>query len=244
MLAFLGPVILWTPTGTAFAADRFMTVPAIGLALAAAIGSQALLAWRDGRFSLPLKMGAAITLALLGMMSAIRGEVWKDGTTLWKDVVDRFPRYAEGYNQLGSAVLEERGDIAQAERLFTQAVTLDPRSQTAFVNRALTRARLDRTKDALDDLSEALRLNPMDSPARMARAAILRDSGRLEEALHDVTEALALEPTHIPWRVERVLLLLELGRSGEAAVEVAALERSGVDVQLVMEPRSRVSRRE
>jgi tetratricopeptide (TPR) repeat protein len=53
----------------------------------------------------------------------------------------------------------ERGDLATAEDLFTQALTARPDLTEALVNRATTRFDLGDTRSAIDDLTAALSLD-------------------------------------------------------------------------------------
>ncbi|MEW5945983.1 MAG: tetratricopeptide repeat protein [bacterium] len=126
-LTHLIPVSNVLPFG-AVTANRYMYLPAAGLAIAAA-GALALAA---GKKNLS-KYGAAAALyaaafaaaALLSVKTAERNRVWENSETLWRDTSLCCPSSARAHTNYGLALLE-RDKPREAVSAFEKAVALDP----------------------------------------------------------------------------------------------------------------------
>ena len=127
--------LLWlAPTNSLLARldlvnDRQLYVALAGPALLLAAAIQRL-AVRDKA----LGAVAFITvLALTGLATHLRNEVYRDEVGFWRDVVSRSPHNARAYNNLGMA-LAARCDLRRAEAAWVRALTLDPDYMRAGVN--------------------------------------------------------------------------------------------------------------
>jgi tetratricopeptide (TPR) repeat protein len=81
------------------------------------------------------------------------------------------------------------GEVTRAEEAFTTCINDDIHKQAAYVNRAVTRLKLGRVKDALADLEEALRLDPDDPVALFNRAVGRLNTGLKPSVLTDLNRA-------------------------------------------------------
>lgn len=78
---------------------------------------------------------AALTVALLALMSMARSEVWRDAGRLWGDAAAKAPYMSRPQAQWGHALLQS-GDRQGARAAFARAVALDPGHRAARTNLA------------------------------------------------------------------------------------------------------------
>jgi tetratricopeptide (TPR) repeat protein len=97
------------------------------------------------------------------------------------------------YNE--SRVLQDDGNLPEAEKGFAGVVQLDPSfapAHHALGMMAITSGRFD---DAVRYLAEAVRLDPLAADARNSLGSALLQAGRPEEAVRAFLEAVRLEPS-------------------------------------------------
>lgn len=111
-----------------------------------------------------------------------------------------------------------QGNFAEANRLFTEAISLDPAFEAAFLFRAQLRAQSGGEAGALADYTQVLMLNPQNAQAYLARAQLYVMREQAQSAFHDFEEALQLEPNLCDAYRERARLYV----NGEAYEEALA----------------------
>jgi tetratricopeptide (TPR) repeat protein len=122
------PVLKIIPAGSAFAADRYMYLPSIGVFYIFAV----FLNWvyynkTVGRTAMRVGLVlvfAAMTLAL-SAQTWMRCAVWKNTATLFKDVIRTNPRIPVPYNKVG-AYLAANGQLDEAIIYFKKALEIRP----------------------------------------------------------------------------------------------------------------------
>lgn len=132
--------LLWlAPTNSLLARldlvnDRQLYVALAGPALLLAAAIRRLAIRQRG-----LAVGAFIAvLALTGLATHLRNEVYRDEAAFWRDVVSRSPHNARAYNNLGIA-LADQCDLPRAEQAWLRALALDQGYMRAAVNLRLLR---------------------------------------------------------------------------------------------------------
>jgi len=102
-------------------------------------------------------------------------------------------RLADSHYQRGLA-LEQRGDIAQALREYTETITIDSTLGDAYLRLAALRERMGDAREAALIYSEAIRLGDSRAQALVQRSHLHRAAGRSREAVSDLEAAVELEP--------------------------------------------------
>jgi tetratricopeptide (TPR) repeat protein len=90
--------------------------------------------------------------------------------------------------------LHQQGDLAGAERLYQQALLMEPASFGPRHMLGVIRAQQGRHADAIDLIAAALKLNPQIAAAWINLGNIQAEAGRPEEAVASYRRALALAP--------------------------------------------------
>jgi len=112
--------------------------------------------------------------------------------------------------------MHQAGDLAQAEMLYRQVLTLEPDLTPAHANLGAALLGLGRFDDAVAACTRAIEHDPEHVTARNTRGAALRSLGRPLEALADFDAVLARRPDHAQAHNNRGNALREMGRYPEA----------------------------
>ncbi|MGB5832513.1 MAG: XrtA/PEP-CTERM system TPR-repeat protein PrsT [Thiohalocapsa sp.] len=108
-----------------------------------------------------------------------------------------------------------------AQRSFTQAWDINPRSVSAILGRVqvmLHQGELDRAYDLARD---AVEVAPANARAWYLKGTLANSAGDYAGALADFEQAAELVPSYLPAQIGRIRLLLQLTRHSEAADVVA-----------------------
>lgn len=114
----------------------------------------------------------------------------------------------------------QQGALAEAERLYRQALVLLPMDFIASQLLGVLLAQQGRNEEALEAISTALARNPDSPPALLNQGNVLHALGRREEALASFDRAVALKQDYVEAWAARAKLLRVLGRPDEALTNV------------------------
>lgn len=87
-----------------------------------------------------------------------------------------------------------RGDFAQAERLWSEILASFPNNAELWSNRGNARASQNHLEAAIADYDRAIELAPDQPDPYLNRGASLENAGRLTEAIADYNRVLAIDP--------------------------------------------------
>ena len=112
--------------------------------------------------------------------------------------------------------LHQRGDLAAAERLYQQALMLEPKSFAPRHMLGVMRFQQGRQDEAIALIESALALNPQVAEAWINLGNVQNAAGRLDEAAASYARALALQPGNAALQGALVTVLWRLSRHDEA----------------------------
>ncbi len=233
-------VLLLAPTfgilrfSAVIAYDRYVQLPAFGLALALAAALAA--AWRAPGAPRPAAR-AALVLAMLGLALAESAGTratlahWRDSLTLWRHAVHVSPRVPDSHNGLGATYSElHESDAAIAE--FERAIAVEPGYVDAHQNLGRELLLTGRVKAALPELGYAVTHSPRSPAAALELGLGFEAVGRLGDAEAQFRRALALRPDDIRALSPLGTVLVLEGRTDEGlAILRQALARSPNDAR-------------
>ena len=188
-------------------------LPSVGLAL---LGAYALFSFFEKRGGARAALAVAVgILAVSGVATWQRNEVWRSEVTLWSDVLAKYPKSARAHTNLGAAFGVER-DFDTALHHHREALRIDPTFLKAQLNIGKAYAMKGMPAEAHAAFAAALHLAPLDPEAHASLGATLAGQGEFDEAIAHFETALALRPGHA--RTERNLgtALIARGRFEEA----------------------------
>jgi len=191
----------------------------------------------------PWAVGIAVcAVALLGAATHVRNETWRDGVTLWSDVLAKNPRSHRGHYNLG-VQLEARGRTEEAARHYSEAIRIAPRFAQAHNNLGMALAGKGRGEEAIRHYNAALEIDPEFAKAHNNLGMALSRQGRFDEAERHYAEALRLVPDYAKAHNNLGVTLARQGRLEEASrqfAEALRLEPDYAEARQNLEQASRL----
>jgi tetratricopeptide (TPR) repeat protein len=161
----------------------------------------------------------AVLLCAMVMLGAVwtyqRNEVYSDRITFWQDCVNKSPRKARPYNNLGVA-LADKGYHEAALKAYHKALEIDPHYEDPIANIGLSLAEQGKMEESISQFLKALEINPKDSKTLNNLGASLIVVGRDTEAIQRLSEALTLDPYYAQAHNNLGVALQRQGRVDEA----------------------------
>lgn len=172
--------------------DRYFYLPMIGGAgLLACAFQKPWDALPDLRRTMAI--AAAVVVVVLGGLSWQRAGVWKNGMTLWEDVVAKAPLNYEAWDSLGSSYIEEdREELAL--RAYKRALALNPDYGLSLKNLGMLSLKRGETDQSLGHFRRLTSLQPRNSEAWEFLGLALKLSGDLKGAEAALLTSLRIEP--------------------------------------------------
>ena len=128
--------------------------------------------------------------------------------------------------------LQQRGQLADADALYVDALKAAPDDPTALVNGGVVALARGNIKLAIARLQHGARVAPRNAIARDNLALALLHAGRAEDALAACEQAIALQPRLATAHNHRGIALARLRRNAEARAAFA--QAMGFDPRLVV----------
>jgi len=194
-------VVQFVSIGLTIISERYTYVPYIGLSFLGGMWLERYLNTSSITFikALPIVIGIAF-----GIISFQRTKVWKDGDTLWADVIKNYPGAAtprsNHANYLkGMAANPEYK--AQANELLQKAleecnvaITLKPTHIKAYENRQNIYLILNRDSLAMADANTLLRMQPSNAAAAYTKGFALMRFNMPDSSLFWFNQSIAINP--------------------------------------------------
>jgi tetratricopeptide (TPR) repeat protein len=222
----LVPVLGIVQVGSQPMADRYTYLPGLGPFILIGVLVSKLPerldrlkpAWRGRRL---FAATAVILIPIALSVITIRQiAIWKDGFTLWSEVIAIEPeKIPLAYNNRGLA-LYSKGQLDRAIEDFDRAVILDPYSYKAYLNRGaafVAKGRLDR---AAADFDKAIALNPSYPEAYNAKGSLFGLSGYPDKAIEQFSKAIEINPGYSAAYGNRGTAYLLVGRKDRALEDI------------------------
>jgi len=187
-LGTLVPMIGLVQVGLQAHADRYMYLPLVGLAIAAAWGAADLASPRRGARQLLAAAGTA-TIAALAFAASQQVNTWRDEVTLFERAIAVTENNFVAHKNLGAELLL-RGRADEAEPHFREAVRIQPRWSDLRLDWADALAAQGRVGEALARIEEVLQRDPDDTRAAGHYGLALLRVGRFAEARDPLERAL------------------------------------------------------
>ncbi len=204
--------------GTYVMADRYTYHPYIGLSFILVLG----LLWvKDHYAKTPKFLRSAILpvffafSGLLAFLSFDECKAWKDGETLWTDVINAYPDARVAYNNR-AVYYYERNRNQESLADCNKALSLSPTYLDALTTRGLVLYRLGNYQQAMADQNRAIELNPNYHIAYNNRGETYRVMGEYDLALADYEKTLQLNPNYFYAYNNRGIVYLEFGQYDKA----------------------------
>jgi tetratricopeptide (TPR) repeat protein len=185
-------VLQLLPVGGAIMADRYSYIPSIGIFYLAGEGFNLL--WGK-----KIKLIAVILLSAFTIFYSVRTytrcEVWKNGMTLWTDVLNQNQISYAYYNRGIFLMTENRTDEAMDD--FSKAIEINLKYTQAYVNRGVIYMNEKKYDLALDDFNAAIQLDPNLAEAYYNRGIVSVNINNNDQAMSDFSKTIQLQPDYV-----------------------------------------------
>lgn len=139
-------------------------------------------------------LGALCGLSLLlAIWTYQRNTTWVDPVVFWQDCVRKSPAKARPHNNLGLA-LRDRGNMNEAARHFSTALSLDPDNVQVHNNIGVLYANRGNLERACYHFKEAIRIDPNHAEGYNNLGKALADQGNVDSAVANLKHALRIDP--------------------------------------------------
>ncbi|HAN76324.1 MAG TPA: hypothetical protein DCQ31_00420 [Bacteroidales bacterium] len=211
----IGLLLQLIPVGSAVMSDRYALIPSFGFAIALVfLGEKLIKKFKLEPFALYLVVGYAV---LLGILTAIRTEVWQNSLVLWTDVIEKQPKAVIGLNNRGALYNQmEKYELAVVD--FTKAVRLKPDYSEAFYNMGSAKKELGLIDDAIRDYKMAIKYDEKIYQAHLGLAVVYDEQLKFDQALAELEIALKILPDYTEALTNKGVLLGKTGKY-ENAIE-------------------------
>lgn len=181
----------------------------------------------QGRFAeaeIPLKQAAELApenYAVLTLLGKVEGRLRKqaDAIALFRRVVNGQPKMTEAHENLAIA-LADAGDLEEALKETSTAISLSPKLVSAHLNRARVLADLHRPEEAEEEFAAAHQLAPDDPDCLFYWGLLEKDRGNLEKQTSLFQQVVRLQPDNL---TALLLLAQSLQRERKDAETIAVL---------------------
>jgi tetratricopeptide (TPR) repeat protein len=123
---------------------------------------------------------------------------------------DAAQSFEEGQNA------QQRGDLAGAVRLYTEAIAADSNLYQAFYQRATALMKLNRIADAESDLRKTIQLEPKFARAHRVLGLLLIDRDQTQESIKAFEKCIELDPKLTGVRIYLASGLIKVGQPAKA----------------------------
>jgi len=170
-------------------ADRYTYIPLIGIFYILTEGFSSLWKLNNKMVKFFLGIILIVIIVLLSYLSRLRCGVWKDGITLWSDVIKTYPQIPYAYNNRGILYAQMKA-YAWAINDFNQSLMLNPDLEEVYNNRGLVFYFKGDYELAISDFNEALRIKPDYAEAYNNRGYTYYSKEEFNKAIEDFNNAL------------------------------------------------------
>lgn len=190
-LLWLLPVLQIMSVGRALVAERYSYFSYVGLFYAIAAYVAIGIEKRNMQGNLPRYLFLGLALVYSALTFA-RIPVWKNGISLFEDVVQKYPDSGEGYGILAYS-LKNEGNKQKALHFYNTSIEMDPANFRTITSRGLLRADLKDHAGAIEDFSRAIAIQK-EYRIYFNRANSRMALGQMKEAVADFDSSLAMNP--------------------------------------------------
>ena len=181
------------------------------------------------RYVRPRLLAVVILGALIGIFAFWtyqRNGVWADAAAFWENAIDKAPRLARPYINLGS-VLKKNGYNRQAGDLFLKATQLDPKNADAYTLLGMLQLEQDQPEKAIPYFHKALFLKPDDMKHNHNLGVALAETGQTRKAIRLFRQVLA----HFPYLPETNYQLARIYARRNELDKAAAFYKKAIKYQ-------------
>jgi len=183
------------PFGRALIAERYTYIPYIGLFYM--VGSFYSLI-NENKIDMKYNLKSYFQYILVSVVLIFsivtwnRNKVWKNGYTLFSDVIEKDPNIGYAYFARAEAK-DDMHDYVGAITDFTKSIEFNPSFMDAYLNRGVMKHNLKDNKGAVEDFTKAITISPKNAALYMNRGICKLDLNLGKDACNDFQKAASMK---------------------------------------------------
>ena len=217
-LGTLVPVIGLVQVGSQSMADRYTYIPLVGLFIAIAWGTKAIVE-RQPKWRLAVIVFFLVVLS--GLLFHARSQVgtWKNSVTLFEQALAATEINPMAHQNIGAFYLDQN-DCHKAVPHFLKAIQMKNNYASPYHGLGVCASRETPPAGAMYFFTKALEIDPRLTRALIDRGVFFMNQGKLDEAVEDFRQALRVKPDHEGAHTNLGLIFIQQGRLGDAEVHL------------------------
>ena len=192
-------VLQYIQVGAAIMAERYTYIPYIGLLLILGYGMHYIFSQKSSNWKIP-KMATGVLASVFTLFCTIatfnQCKIWKNGSTLWSNVISNYPESALAYNNRGNYYLNVAKEHEKAKEDYSKAISLKPNYVDAYTNRGNYFYKKKDFKRALADYESVIAHKPKEYSAYNNRGGVHFALGDYPKAIKDYEKVVQMNPQH------------------------------------------------
>jgi Flp pilus assembly protein TadD len=215
-LGTLVPVIGIVQVGSQSLADRYTYLPLVGLFIAAAAGTNAIVERRP-EWRSPLIVFFIVVLSWYGFLARAQVVTWKDSIMLFEHAIRVTEVNPVAHNNVGALYLSFDGNNCEkAVPHFLKAIEQKADYAAPYYNLGVCALRSGNHERAMHYFQTAAELDPKSAIPRIDLGLLLMQQGRFDAAEADFQQVLRMDPSHEVAHTNLALIFIHRGRLGDA----------------------------
>ena len=186
------PVIQVLSFGTAVTADRYTYLPYVGLFYLIGVGAVWLYNYTN-KFKKIVVFSLSVYIVLLGILSFQYSKTFKNGETLWSNVIDHYPNDFLAYMNRADYRISKK-QYKKALQDSDKAITINTNYHLLYYNRSFIYDKMEEIEFAIVDLAKAISLSPKFTAGYLNRGILYGKQGKVGLAITDFTKVIQLSP--------------------------------------------------
>ncbi len=182
--------------GSAFLSDRYTYMAYTGL-IFIMVWSLEHLVTKKKKLKQVVMIGMSVYMIIFIVMTFKRCEIWKNGETLWTDVIEKYhDQNIVAYSNRG-IFYTNLGQWDNAIADLTRAIFINPEYPVSYANRGIIYANLGQQEKAIADFSSAIAIDPNYTLVFHNRGVAYGNTGQYMKAKSDFLRAIKLDAKYV-----------------------------------------------
>jgi len=219
--------------GQGFMADRYTKVPYVGMVFIAAWWIQHYLEQHNDRKIL-IFTALSIYLVFFMVLSFQRARVWKNGETLWSDMLEKYPDKDSHPYACRGLYYKKNDEPEKALKDFGRDLELDPNDIDILQARGNIYFSKGKDDSAYSDYIRALKIRQDNALTFANLGAIYVRRNQNDSALYNLTKALSIDSTLFTSYANRAVVYSNMGQTGKSIEDFRRYLKSKPDDERVI----------
>ena len=219
--------------GQGFMADRYTKIPYIGLIFIVVWWVQQYLEKHPGRKVMAFSILAVVVLLFM-VVAFQRTRIWKNGETLWSDVIEKYPNKDSRPYACRGIYYKETDQMDKALKDFTKDLELDPSDVEILQFRGNIYFGKGKDDSAYADYNRAVKIRQDNALTFANLGALYVRRNQPDSAMYNLSKSLEMDTSLYTSYANRAVVYGSMGKPDESAADFKRYLKSKPDDERVI----------